>query len=497
MNLNRISNWIEENWFLSMIFVGFVFFILTMLLSWNQSIWFDEGYSILLARESFSELLALTSVDAHPPVYYLLLKLWGDMFGFAEPTLRALSAILAAGMIVGGLSLTRKLFGTRAALFTLPFVVLAPFVLRYGYEIRMYALAGLIGVLATYALVLAKEQKTKKSWWVVYAALVALGMLTLYMTIVIWLSHVVWLAWSSIHQKLPIQQWRWPLVYLGAVVLFAPYLPIFVHQILNSALPGIGREVTLTTLVDVMSMLLMFTPEWDLGGWFSLVLLALIVGLVWTALRAKKTLHKSNKYPHLVLYFCLAGLPLLLFALLSLPPRDPIFVIRYMAHVSVWVYLLVGVLLAFSQDASKNKAPIAIAVVSLAVLVFGVVSLADRGNFVFERMQTPQTRQIASNYACNEDTVIVFNDPYTYIDSIFYFENCNTFFFAADNVEKKGGYAMLHDSEKRIANTKSLNAKTIIFMHWGEPAMGIDDRFRRIDSKQYDKQHVEIYSQLK
>lgn len=497
MNLKRIINWADENWILIMIGTGFLFFILTMLLSWNQSIWFDESYSILLAKESFSELLALTSVDAHPPAYYLLLKLWGDMFGFAEPTLRALSAILAAGMIVGGLSLTRKLFGVRVALYSLPFLVLAPFVLRYGYEIRMYALAGLIGVLATYALVMAREQGTKKLWWIVYVILVTLGMLTLYMTIVIWLSHVVWLAWSSVRQELPIKQWRWPFAYVGAVALFVPYLPIFVHQLLNSALPGIGREVTLTTLVDVVSMLLLFTPEWDLGGWLSLGLLALVVGLVWTAVRTTRTLRKSDKYPYLVLYFCLAGLPLLLFAFLSLPPKDPIFVVRYMAHVSVWVYLLVGVLLAFGTDMVKKKAPVAILLASLVALTLGVASLADRGNFVFERMQSPQTKQIAKNYACNDDTAIVFNDPYTYIDSIFYFENCDTFFFSADNVEKKGGYAMLHDSQERITNTESLNTKTIVFMHWGEPAVGIDTRYRQIDSKQYDKQYVDIYSRVR
>lgn len=493
MTIKNILGWLEENWVLTMLATGFVFFIITMLLSWNQSIWFDEGYSILLAKESFSELLALTSVDAHPPLYYLLLKVWGDLFGFAEPTLRALSALFAAGMVVGGLTLTRKLFGGRTALYVLPFAVLAPFVLRYGYEIRMYSLAGLIGVAATYALVLAKEQKTKKIWWIVYAALVALGMLTLYMTIAIWLSHVAWLVWSSVRDKLPIKKWRWLLAYVGAVLLFVPYLPTLVHQFMNSALPGIGREVTLTTLVDVVTTLLVFTPEWDLGGWLSLGFLALLVGVIYISVGSFKSLKKTKKYPYLALYCCLAGLPLLIFALLSLPPREPIFVVRYMAHVSIWVYLLLGVLLAHAVKGGK-KIAYAVAATSLIVLLIGVVSLAQRGNFVFERMQSPQTEQIANSYVCNEDTAIVFNDPYTYIDSVFYFEGCSVYFVSAENVEKRGGYAMLHDSPRRITSVDEIDHQVVVFMHWGEPSVDVGQRYRLVESRQFDKQHVDVYS---
>ena len=74
----------EKYWWVIMIITGAVVFALTMLLARGQSVWFDEGYSILLAKHSVSELLALTAVDAHPPLYYLLLKMWGELFGFSE-----------------------------------------------------------------------------------------------------------------------------------------------------------------------------------------------------------------------------------------------------------------------------------------------------------------------------------------------------------------------------------------------------------------------------
>ena len=167
-----------------MIITGAVVFALAMLLARGQSVWFDEGYSILLAKHSVSELLALTAVDAHPPLYYLLLKMWGELFGFSEFALRSMSALFAAGTVTLALTLARKLFGTRVALIALPFVVIAPFILRYGYEIRMYSLVGFLGVAGTYALITARQTE-KLWWWAVYAVVVALGMYTLYMSIVI------------------------------------------------------------------------------------------------------------------------------------------------------------------------------------------------------------------------------------------------------------------------------------------------------------------------
>lgn len=40
----------------------------------GQSVWFDEGYSIMLAQRPVHELIDLTKIDAHPPLYYMYLK---------------------------------------------------------------------------------------------------------------------------------------------------------------------------------------------------------------------------------------------------------------------------------------------------------------------------------------------------------------------------------------------------------------------------------------
>src|SRR3989338_4793672 len=42
-----------------------------------QSIWYDEAFSLLLARYGYGEIVARTARDTMPPLYYWLLHLWG------------------------------------------------------------------------------------------------------------------------------------------------------------------------------------------------------------------------------------------------------------------------------------------------------------------------------------------------------------------------------------------------------------------------------------
>lgn len=491
--IGRLRSIIEQRSGLAALAVGAVTVLLIMLMAVGRSIWFDEGYSILLARESYGELLALTAVDAHPPFYYLLLKVWGSLFGFEEFTLRLLSAIFMGGAVSIALVLTKRLFGTKAFLVAIPALVLAPFLLRYGYEVRMYALATLIGVAATYALVRAQAAKQGVWWWVAYAVLVALGMYTLYMTVAIWFAHVAWLLWVSITSRQKILSWRWAYALVGAVVLFIPYMAIFFHQLTRSALPGMGNEVTLRVLADIATALFVFLPEWQVGGWLTLLLLASGVLVTTLGLRMLRGVRGTTRTYYL-LYVCMAFVPLLFFAVSSLPPRDPVFVVRYMAHVSIWLYLLGAVVLAYAWQKKSRRLAVLATVVCGGMLLVGMGNLAVRGNYIFERVQTPMTQELRAGVTCNDSTTVVADDPYTYIDSAFYFQNCDLQFFAEQDVAKRGGYAPLHNSDQRVEVSYDITTPRLIHLHWGgEPSLVVDDRYQKVEYRSYDKQHVDVY----
>lgn len=489
---------LEKYWWMAATLAGVITYTIIMILSAGQSIWFDEGYSILLAKKSFGELMALTAVDAHPPFYYLLLKLWGGVFGFGEFALRSLSAILMGGAVAAMLALIKKAFGSRAALVAVPFLILAPFVLRYGYEVRMYALATMLGVAATYVLVQAVSSKTAK-WWVFYAVLVALGMYTLYMTVAIWLAHLVWLLvtnWKSI-RKTPIWNHKWALSYAGAVLLFAPYIPTFLHQLSNSALPGIGNQVTITEIGNIISTSLLYTPEWGMNGWLTLLLLAALIlfGVVITKVW-RSTKNDQPKIYQLIIMMVVV--PLLFFALSSLPPREPIFIIRYIAHMSIYIYALIGISIGLELLAYKKRLrllPIATGTVMLFVVVVGTFNLGSAGNFNFERMQQPMTRELRQLVTCDNDTTIIADDPYTYIDSFFYYDNCDLRFYFDGQLANAGGYAPIRDSKSQIRSSEEISAKTLVHLRWkgSNPSFAPDARYRQVASANYDKQVVDTY----
>lgn len=490
---------IEKYWVFVALFAGVLAALLAIFLSAGQSVWFDEGYSILLAKRSVGDLLALTAVDAHPPLYYLLLKLWGGIFGFSEIALRSMSAVFLGGAVTVALLLVKRIFSARVALVAVPFLLFAPFALRYGYEIRMYALAAFVAVSATYALVRAWQTKQKR-WWTLYALFVALGMYTLYMTIAIWMAHVVWLFVVSVRSKQrPFWRWQWWYAYLGAILLFALYIPTFLHQLIYSALPGVGEELTLTSLVNIESMFALFTPQWALSGWASIALVvATIVLSVW-GVQVYRTLRKDQRGVFLLIV-SLAVVPILFYAVTSLPPRTPVYIVRYMAHSALFIYLLVGLIvgLAWARKKLSRKATVRMGILSVglvALFLGGVITLQSTGNFVFERMQQPMTRELRETVACNADTTIIADDPYTYIDSRFYFDGCAMKFFSKSNVEFKGGYAMLHDSPDRIGSADEVTTPILVHIGWvgSDPQFTPSDKYRIVTSAQFDKQKVDTY----
>lgn len=468
-------------------------YVLIMVLAAGQSVWFDEGYSILISKRPIPELLALTGVDAHPPLYYLLLKAWGTLFSWNEYALRSFSA-LCTSLAVGGIFLlVRKLFTVRAAIVALPFLIVAPFMLRFGYEIRMYALALLIGVIATLVLVHARQRQQRK-WWIAYAILVALGMYTLYMLAALWCAHAIWLLVVTIKEKKNFLKQPWFYAYVVAVVLFLPYISTLLYQLGHSALPGIGSELTLTKLGGAFSTLVTYQPDWAVNGTVSALLLAVVGLTIYIHVGMRKTITDRDR-KSLLLIYVLAFVPMFFFMVTSI--NNPIYINRYMAHVCVYLYLLFGVTIALGYRYSLKIRTTILTVIVGGLLLFGLVNLYQSGNYVFERLQKPSTAALRPAVNCS-NSVVVTNDPYTYIDSIYYFDGCDVRFIADSPVQKLGGYGLLFDSADRIANFSEIDAPTIYYLHWidAEQIAAVDSRYELVRSDTYDKQVVDTYRSI-
>ena len=118
----------------------FLFSFLIRLISLNQSLWLDEGVTAKVVKtfDFLSIVKKFSPFDFHPPLYYLFLKFWTNIFGYLEISLRFPSIIfsLLSGFVVykiGSLLADKKL-GFWAALFFL----FNPLIVYYSQEARMY-----------------------------------------------------------------------------------------------------------------------------------------------------------------------------------------------------------------------------------------------------------------------------------------------------------------------------------------------------------------------
>src|SRR3954453_6165181 len=62
----------------------------------DTCLWFDEIYSVHAAEHPWNEVLGFVALDLiHPPLFYLLLKVWIGIGGEGVVWLRSLSVVLS------------------------------------------------------------------------------------------------------------------------------------------------------------------------------------------------------------------------------------------------------------------------------------------------------------------------------------------------------------------------------------------------------------------
>ncbi len=104
----------------------------------QNSLWFDEAYTVGLVQQPFGELLRISTYDVHPPLYYLLLKLFASVFGYSIPVLRLFSVLGAALLTCLGWTHIRSDFGPKIGFWFSFFALFCGETMAYALQIRMY-----------------------------------------------------------------------------------------------------------------------------------------------------------------------------------------------------------------------------------------------------------------------------------------------------------------------------------------------------------------------
>lgn len=137
----------------------------------HDSIWVDEAFSARVANLGVADLVrSATSEDTNPPLYYVLLHFWIDVFGDSEVALRSLSAVVGILLVFVVFKLGVRLSSVRAGLFAALFAAVSEFLVHYSQEARVYSLLALLSACSYYFLLdlLDAWQPWRVAWYVVF-----------------------------------------------------------------------------------------------------------------------------------------------------------------------------------------------------------------------------------------------------------------------------------------------------------------------------------------
>ena len=107
----------------------------------GESFWSDEVFSINLARMDIWGLLAASSMDNHPPLYYMILFGFRQLFGESGVVLHLTSVVPVLLGLCFGTTKVRTVLGYKAACLYLALSTLTSAAFKHSVEVRMYSWA--------------------------------------------------------------------------------------------------------------------------------------------------------------------------------------------------------------------------------------------------------------------------------------------------------------------------------------------------------------------
>ncbi|MFN8443196.1 MAG: glycosyltransferase family 39 protein [Caldilineaceae bacterium] len=209
-----------------------------------ESLWYDETVSVYLAQKSIPAMLAHTAGDIHPPGYYLLLHFWqllahptpthGLEFLYAWPSLFFGQLLIVLIYVLG-----RKLLNRNSGLIAAWLTAIHPFHLWYSQEVRMYTLGAFLGLICLWALLQLSDRnrldQRSLQWLIVYVVSAVTGMYTLYYFLFLLVALNLLALFLLLRQGRLLLSWL--AGQLGVLLLWAPWLPIFIHQATDPPVP--------------------------------------------------------------------------------------------------------------------------------------------------------------------------------------------------------------------------------------------------------------------
>lgn len=294
----------------------------------TRGFWGDESWTALISQLPIKEIIRVTGEDFHPPLYYLIVNAWGNIFSFQEVTVRLISVIFWLLTSLIAFRLSKEFIKKRPhQLAFTSLVLLSPILFTYAFEARSYAILYFLTSFATLAFWKARKEKGY-TWRLTYLVLGGLMVYTHYYAWFILASHAFYLL---LFERKTIKKLILPA--LGILVIQLPWLPTLLSQV-----GEVNRDYWIAPINSRTHLeLFMRVAGGDTANSAQLPVAILLALLLIFGITRRITTNKiDKKYLFLLTWLII---PTLLPTLISF--KIPVFFYRYLIFSSIPLLLLV------------------------------------------------------------------------------------------------------------------------------------------------------------
>ncbi|MDP3057224.1 MAG: glycosyltransferase family 39 protein [bacterium] len=375
------------------------------------SLWHDEAFSALLIRYPFNEMIQRIILDVHPPLYYIILRIWDIVLGDSLLSLRLFSAFFGILTIFFTYLFVKAAFKyEKLSLIAAAFIAINPFQIQYATEARMYTLGTFLIMFSSWLLVKAieahntSEKETLKNacdisikkcdwisgladkkpapknifaslkagikkyrWWILYGVSAALAIYTHYYLIFSVAAQALFMIfWAIKNYGLKIAEWiksenvkGAAIAYCTSLIIFLPWLPILLRQLgqveENYWIPAMDRYSIPNTIFHIFTGTNIYTANDNL----------ILISLAILAIFAFALKREQNNYKWLVIFSFF--IPFAISAILSF--NRSLYLDRYFVFVGLFYLIILAIFIESITKRLLKKIIFSILVIS-SILLF-------------------------------------------------------------------------------------------------------------------------------
>ena len=268
-SVTKIKNRISDYGYWPLLAILLIGYFLRVYDLSNESIWLDEAFSIVRAKLNLSQIFFRP--ETNPPLYYSILHVWINLFGDSEFSVRFPSVLFGSLSIFMVYKVGNEIFDKDVGILSSLLLGLSVFHIRYSQEARTYSLAVLLTLLSMYFFIKILREKSYKFFFGYILSSTLLIYSHIYGLFIIISQNIYIIALFILSKEIyGFNLKRWILIQILLIILFIPWVNIFITQTFNVL--QVGFWTPLPSLSSIEASFKTYSGSSTLLFWLFMIL---------------------------------------------------------------------------------------------------------------------------------------------------------------------------------------------------------------------------------